>query len=366
MTASFNEKLISYLTLLSGICISAVAVYYSVVGLASIFSAAVVPIIIMGIALEASKLIATVWLKLNWKIAPVGVRVYLLIAIAVLMLITSIGIFGFLSRAHSDQKLAGGAVTEQLAIYDQKIQVSKDRIEMLRKTLVQLDNSVDQLMTRSTNERGANKAITLRKAQSKERTQLLSDVDAEQQKINTLVEESTPLRNKLRAVESEVGPIKYIAEFIYGNTDSKLLERAVTWMIITLIVVFDPLAVVLLLAAQTSFQHLRSGAHHATAEPVEEIKSDTSENVATAMAEVKPVNLGQDTEPSILDQHPYLNQPFMHFTNLKPVVAVAAKEPPVPAIHDEPAKSTAWVPATPSNITQEQYLKAAQEYLKWR
>jgi hypothetical protein len=379
MPPSFNEKIVAYLTLASGISISAVAVYYSVVGLASIFSAAVVPIIIMGLALEISKLIASVWLKLNWKIAAIPVRMYLLVAIGVLMLITSIGIFGFLSRAHADQNLAGGALVEQLAIYDQKIQVSKDRIEINRKSLAQLDSAVDQTMSRSTNERGADKAILIRKNQAKERARLLSEIDAEQQSIDRFVEESLPLRSKLRSIEAEVGPIKYIAEFVYGNTDTKLLERAVTWMIITLIVVFDPLAVILLLAAQTSFQNFRdrklqpTESTYTVDEEITQTSTDLEEPIRPEIAiNLNNVELQEpvvETEPekSILEQHPYLQKPFVHFTNLKPMVVKQQLKSGLFVQNEEQQESSLWSSvSTASNITQEQYLKAAQEYLKWR
>ena len=102
MKYTLSDKLIAYLTLFSGLTISAVAIYYSVAGLVSIFAAAALPIIVMGAVLEISKLIATVWLKLNWQRAPTFIRTYLMIAVAILMLITSMGIFGFLSKAHSD------------------------------------------------------------------------------------------------------------------------------------------------------------------------------------------------------------------------------------------------------------------------
>lgn len=366
---SFNEKLVAYLTLISGISISAVAVYYSVVGLASIFSAAVIPIIIMGTALEVSKLIASVWLKLNWRIAPIGVRVYLLVAIAVLMVITSIGVFGFLSRAHSDQKISSNAITEQLAIYDQKIQVSKDRIEDIRKTLAQLDQSVDQVMSQSSGERGAYKANIMRKAQAKERAQILAEIDAEQNNINRLVEETIPLQAKLRNAESEVGPIKYIAEFVYGTTDPKMLEHAVTWMIITLIVVFDPLAVVLLLAAQTSFQNFKSREDSGTpeSEPRKETPVDTPSEPETVVT--NPEIKEQDTpSESVLEKFPYLNKPFTHFGGLTPVVAPAntvASQEDTSNVPAEQVTETA-APAAPVNISQQEYLKAAQEYLRAR
>ena len=257
MRPTLNEKFIAYLALLSGLSISAVAVYYSVAGLTSIFSAAVIPIIIMGTVLEIGKLVATVWLKQNWNIAPFTVKTYLMVAILVLMLITSMGIFGFLSKAHSDQSLVSGDSMAKVSVYDEKIKVAKDNIDAGRKALKQMDDSVDQVMGRSTDEKGADKAVSLRRSQQKERQRILTEIENEQKKISGLNEERAPLAAEFRKVEAEVGPIKYIAAFVYGSTDQTILEKAVTWVIITLIIVFDPLAVILLLASQISFQNFR-------------------------------------------------------------------------------------------------------------
>lgn len=253
-----SDKIIAYLTLISGLVISAVAVWYSVAGLVSIFSAAAVSIIIMGVALEASKLVATVWLKWNWQRAPRLIKVYLITAIAILMLITSMGIFGFLSKAHLDQNLVSGDVVDKVAIIDEKIKTQRDNIEASRKALRQMDEAVDQTMSRSTSEQGADKAANLRRAQQRERTNLQNDIVKAQAEIAKLNEQRAPIAKELRAVEAEVGPIKYIAKLIYGdNPDANLLEKAVTWVIIIIVLVFDPLAVVLLLASQYSFQWFR-------------------------------------------------------------------------------------------------------------
>ena len=257
MKPTLIEKFIAYLALLSGLSISAVAVYYSVVGLTAIFAAAVIPIIIMGTTLEISKLVATVWLKQNWKTAPLLIKTYLFTAIVVLMIITSMGIFGFLSKAHSDQNLVSGDVLSKIAVYDEKIKTSKENIDANRKALKQLDEAVDQVMARSDSEKGADKAVSIRKAQTKERTRLQSEITAEQENITQLNEVRAPIAAEVRKVEAEVGPIKYIAAFFYGSTDQNILEKAVTWVIISLIVVFDPLAIILLLASQMSFQEFR-------------------------------------------------------------------------------------------------------------
>jgi hypothetical protein len=253
-----SDKFIAWSTLISGLTVSAVAIYYSVAGLVAIFSAAVIPIIVMGVALEISKLAGTVWLKQNWTRAPYFIRAYLLAAIAILMLITSMGIFGFLSKAHSDQSLVSGDVQSRIAIYDEKIKTAKDNIDANRKALRQMDEAVDQVMGRSQDEKGADKAVALRRGQQKERTRLQSEITAEQKVISQLSEERAPIAAEVRKVEAEVGPIKYIANFIYGdNPDANILEKAVTWVIIIIVIVFDPLAVILLLASQYSFQWFR-------------------------------------------------------------------------------------------------------------
>ncbi len=245
---------LAIISLITGLAISAVAIYYSVVGLTAIFAAAAIPIMVMGVALEVAKLVATVWLKQNWKIAPSLIKVYLVSAVGILMFITSMGIFGFLSKAHMDQTLVSGDVQNKIAIYDEKIKIARENIDANRKALKQMDEAVDQVMARSSDEKGADKAVAIRRSQQKERGRLLSEIEAEQKKIVQLNEDRAPIAAEVRKVEAEVGPIKYIAAFVYGdNPDTNLLERAVTWVIVIIVFVFDPLAVVLLLAAQYSF-----------------------------------------------------------------------------------------------------------------
>jgi hypothetical protein len=246
--------ILAYLLLLTGLTISAVAIYYSVVGLTAIFSAAAIPIIIMGSALEVGKLVCASWLKANWERAPRFMKYYMTIAVIVLMLITSMGIFGFLSKAHNDQTLVSGDVGSKIAIYDEKIKTAKENIEADRKQLKQMDEAVDQIMGRSTDEKGADKANAVRKSQQKDRIALAKDIETQQKLIASLNDEAAPIRAEVRKVEAEVGPIKYIAAFIYDQTpDESMLEKAVTWIIILIVIVFDPLAVIMLLAAQMTF-----------------------------------------------------------------------------------------------------------------
>jgi hypothetical protein len=247
--------LFGYFTLFVALLIEIVGAYYSITGLAAIFSGAVIPILIMGGSLELGKVVAAVWLKNNWERAGITYKLYLLPAVAMLMLITSMGIFGFLSKAHNDQTLVSGDVGSKIAIYDEKIRTAKENIEADRKQLKQMDEAVDQVMGRSTDEKGADKANSIRKSQQRDRGALARDIETQQKLIAQLNDEAAPIRAEVRKVEAEVGPIKYIAKLIYeDNPDSNILEKAVTWVIMIIVAVFDPLALVLILAAQQSIR----------------------------------------------------------------------------------------------------------------
>ena len=393
MKITLADKFIAYLALFSGLTISAVAIWYSVAGLVSIFAAAVIPIIVMGVVLEVSKLIATVWLKLNWSRAPMFIRTYLLASIAILMLITSMGIFGFLSKAHSDAGLVGGDVQAKIAVYDEKIKTAKDNIDANRKALKQMDEAVDQVMGRSADEKGADKAVALRRTQQKERARLQSEIAAEQKTVSVLAEERAPIAAEVRKVEAEVGPIKYIANFIYGdNPDANVLEKAVTWVIIIIVIVFDPLAVILLLASQYSFQWFRQAKEEESVAPayepddgpltedqVEQIIENTldnphppgwmfdnvvkepmkfvdpgehpADNLETELEELKPVV----EEKSILESHPYLLKPFNHFTDTTPIVHKPEESVVEPIIEDtEKIAKQHWKSENPDNTIKHQ------------
>lgn len=298
-----SDKTLAFLTLFCGLTISAVAIWYSVSGLVAIFAAATIPIIVMGTVLELSKLVASVWLKWNWKKAPVLIRAYLLSAIVILMVLTSMGIFGFLSKAHLDQAVPTGDIAAKVAMIDEKIATQRENIESARRALAQMDSTVDQTISRSTTENGATKAAQLRRSQQKERAQLQADISKSQKAIALLNEERAPIAAELRKVEAEVGPIKYIAALIYGdNPDANLLERAVRWVIIIIVVVFDPLAVILLLASQYSFQWFR--------------QQDTEEIVLVGLP---PITKNEKVEPVV----PQYKEPDEY----RPVAQLAKTEP---------------------------------------
>ncbi len=434
---------LAYLTFFMGLAISAVAIYYSVVGLAAIFAAAVIPIVIMGTTLEVSKLVAAWWLKWNWHRAPKLLKYYLLAAVIVLMFITSMGIFGFLSKAHIDQTLAGSqsaaqverldaeierqnsviersesrlrqlettgtsvdaniqsqidaeqaridsaysrvqpAIDEQQRIIDNQTKLYTDQIDAIDRQLALLQQYIDQNEVAkaqsmigakadgrwgpataeavrtwqaeqaekrkelvSTVERLSNNNSTIRAARdeiqrlrrsvetqiadsnaliNRLRSQLgqTNANDLEKQiaeererlsialeEVERLSAEKFTLETEYRKLEAEVGPIKYIAEFVYGQTaDQQLLEKAVTWVIILIIFVFDPLAVLLLIASQVSFrwaideQSTKKLEDRQVVESIPAVDEPTDEEIVEVLNEVYSDNLATPADEEQLDR----------------------------------------------------------------
>ena len=251
------------LLLISAILLSAIAEYYSIQGLMAIFSGAAISVAVMGIALGISKLVVSSWLYRNWNITPRLLRSYFVVAILVLMLLTSMGIFGFLSKAHSDQNLVSGDVVSQLALIEEQIKIEKENIDANRKIITQLDSQVNETISRtspgagasnsasgSNGDAGISRSISIRRGQAKERSAAQEAILSAQGKISKLNDTKAPIAAKVRAVEAEVGPIKYIAALIYGDEakDQTTLEAAVRWMILLIVAVFDPLAVLMFIA----------------------------------------------------------------------------------------------------------------------
>ena len=241
---------VTLLLLINAFMLSSIAAYYSIAGLVAIFAAAPIAIIVMGTILEVSKIVVTSWVYRNWSTAARVLKYYFVGAIIVLMFLTSMGIFGFLSKAHSDQNLVSGDVLAKLAVFDEKIKTEKENIDANRKIINQLDSQVDQLLSRSTTDSGADRSAGLRSRQAKERKASQEAILSSQAKIAKLNEERAPIAAEVRAVEAEVGPIKYIAQLIYGQeaTSQDTLEQAVRWVIILIVTVFDPLAVGMFIA----------------------------------------------------------------------------------------------------------------------
>jgi hypothetical protein len=243
----------SNITLFVALALSTVAAWYSIIGLTAIFAGAVIPIIIMGSVLEVAKVTTTVWLRKYWKYSSWMLKIYLVPAVMALALMTSMGIFGFLSKAHMDQGIGTGDVAAKVAMFDEKIKIQRDNITANRAMLAQMDTQVNDIMSKGDSERAVERSVTIRKQQANERAKLLKDIEVSNTNIQKLNEERAPIASELRTAEAEVGPIKYIAAFIYGdNPDANLLERAVRWVIVLLVIVFDPLAILLVIGANQS------------------------------------------------------------------------------------------------------------------
>ena len=242
---------LTLLTFISAIAISLIAAGYSILGLATLFAGAAVPIIAMGSALEVGKLVAASWLYHNWRSdIPRTLKAYLFTAIIILIFITSIGIFGFLSKAHLDQVKPTAGNTEQISLIDKKIKQEEMIIERAERTLNQLDKALDVYIDKEY----VSKGLKERKKQKEERDLLNKSIDEAMEKIADLNNSKSSITIEQLKLEADVGPLKYVAELIYGDNAKDHFDSAVRIIILILIFVFDPLAVLLLIAANISLR----------------------------------------------------------------------------------------------------------------
>ena len=236
-----------YLTLLAGLILSATAGYYSIIGLIAIFPGATLPIVLMGGSLEFAKLVAASWLYRNWDIAPKVIKGYFIFAIIVLMFITSLGTFGFLSKVHLETSATVADNTVEIAKLENSIQNEERKLNNAQNSILILDDIVAKNFD-------STQANSIREKQKIERTQLNTQIEVSSEKISDLRSQLTPLKQENLKAEVEVGPLKYIAEMIYGQENAKNhFGSAVRFVIILIVLVFDPLAVLLLIAANISY-----------------------------------------------------------------------------------------------------------------
>ena len=238
--------MVNYLALLSALCLSSVSAYYSIIGLTAVFAGSFWPVVIMGTTLEISKIVSTSWLYRNWKTCPFLLKTYLTLAIIILMVISSMGIFGFLSKAHIEQNLQiqTGDV-DQIQIVQTKIDNEQSIIDDLNKQIAQIDAAVNKM----TDKGQAQSSLQAADKQRKLRDDLTKQKGQHTSILSEYKTEKVKLESSVKKTEAEVGPVKYIAAAIYGSSGPDTLELAVRWVIVLLVSVFDPLAVVLLLAA---------------------------------------------------------------------------------------------------------------------
>jgi len=245
---------LTLLTFLSAISISVIAAGYSIIGLATLFAGAAVPIIAMGTALEIGKLVAASWLYQNWRSdVPRLLKAYLFTAIIVLVFITSIGIFGFLSKAHLDQVQPTTGNALNIQVLDKQINQQQVIIDRAEKTLNSLDKALDKYIDMEYVSRG----LKEREKQREEREQLNKSISEATAKIVELNKTKSTIELEQIKIEAEVGPLKYVAELIYGEDAKNHFDSAVRIIILILIFVFDPLAVLLLIAANISLRQWR-------------------------------------------------------------------------------------------------------------
>ena len=241
------------LTLFVALAISTVAAWYSIVGLMAIFSGATQAIMIMGIVLEIGKLICASWTFTNWKSCPVIMRSYFIISVIVLMFITSLGIFGFLSRAHITQSSPTALLEERIERIELKVDQRQTQVNRYQGRLDTLDKALERYI-----ELGAiSKGLAKIGAMDNETSILKTKIEGLENEIDGLTDEKYELKTNLSLAEVEVGPIRYVAEMLYDDTSESELEQAVRWIIILLIFVFDPLAVMLVIAANITLRDYR-------------------------------------------------------------------------------------------------------------
>ena len=241
------------LTLLVALAISTVAAFYSIVGLMAIFAGATTAIAIMGVVLEIGKLICASWTFTNWKKCPVIMKTYFIVAVVVLMLITSLGIFGFLSRAHITQSSPTALLEERIERINLKVNQRQTQINRYQGRLDTLDQALQRYI-----ELGAiSKGLSKIGAMDNETNLLKTKISTLETEIDGLTDKKYGLKTELNLAEVEVGPIRYVASMIYDDVSESQLEEAVRWIIILLIFVFDPLAVVLVIAANISLRDYR-------------------------------------------------------------------------------------------------------------
>lgn len=214
-----------YLTFLAAFLLSGIAAYYSIIGLAAIFMGAFWPVVFMGSSLEFAKLVTTSWLYRNWKTAPVLLKTYLTISVVLLMLITSMGIFGFLAKAHIDSTLDFGTNSVELKTLNQQQKIAEDRLNYL------LARAKDPSTASNTLDR---------------------QIQTTQKELTDINKKRLPLLKEENKLVADVGPIKYVADMFFGGEGA--IDKAVRLVIFIIMLVFDPLAVLLLIAGNISLK----------------------------------------------------------------------------------------------------------------
>ena len=243
--------ILTILLLISGLAVSIIGAYYSILGLAALFAGAYWAVVTMGVTLEIAKLVTVSWLYRNWKLdlLPQSIRMYLLSAVLMLMFITSIGIFGFLSKAHLDTSAPNTGNRLLVKNIERQIESEKKAITGAQKIVDQLDKALDKVI-----DKDADKGLIERQKQQNDRNRANNIITNSSNKITQLSNQKLNYDKNQLAIDKEIGPFKYVAEILFGDADDGNLDRAVRFVIICLLFVFDPLAVLMLVAVNVSIK----------------------------------------------------------------------------------------------------------------
>jgi len=272
---------LALVTLITALGISAVAAFYSIVGLMAIFSASAFSIAVMGIVLEIGKLITASWLYQNWKKVPLLLKSYLTIAVIILMFITSMGIFGYLSKAHIDQGSGTSELYVKVERLDNRIASERKIIKRAETQLSALDSALDKYL-----ELGAvSKGLKKREDQEQERKALTDNINNAQSRIDKLLDEKAEYKLQINSFEVEIGPLKYISALVYGDEALDFIDTAVRAVILILVFVFDPLAVLLIIAANMSFAEYNEKRKRALARKRKQLEKQNEGKVKTTVTE---------------------------------------------------------------------------------
>jgi len=263
-------KPFAWLTLLTGLTLSGLAAFFSVFGLALIYAGAFWSVVALASTLEIAKLVAVSWMYRYRHLAARGVRAYFYAAILTLMLITSLGIFGFLTRAHVETE--GVAATAELTlteIQQRETQLQQER-DQINTELKVLNEQSSQLVTQlgaAQRLRGSTGAVAVQRENAARRTALLADLKRLNAELSAAQKERITTETETNKATADIGPLRYVAQAVYGSDDLDTIRQAVVWLTALLMLVFDPMAVMLLIAANILFTY---HSPHATVEiPVE-------------------------------------------------------------------------------------------------
>lgn len=288
-------------TLLTALALAAVAGWFSIIGIMAILAGSPVHALVAGVTIETAKLVTTSWIYRNWNFASWKLKILLMFFTVLIMLVTSMGVFGFLSKAHLEQGASTIDNGAKVVRIEEQITREKSSIADNQKVIEQLDSTV-RVLTDAQRIRGRDGSIAVRKGQEEQRNLLRSDIEAAQKRIDALSEQRFALQSEVRKLQLEVGPIRYISEVIFGaeNNSDANIESAVRIFILLLVLTLDPLAITLLVAANNTFLRLRNEKKHTDDDKIIQTNEETTSQPAESRqtkTSIPPIYPEHGTDP---------------------------------------------------------------------